>query len=42
MKRTLFTSLFAALLVLTWTASFAPQPTAADNHLTSGQGDYKF
>ena len=42
MLRTLLTALFATLLLVTWNAGFAPEPTAADNHLTSGQGDYKF
>ena len=42
MLRTILTALFATLLLFTWNAGFAPEPTAADNHLTSGQGDYKF
>ncbi len=42
MQRTIITALFAVLLAVAWTAGFAPAPTAADNHLVSGQGDYKF
>ena len=42
MRRTVFSATFLALLALAWTAGFAPAPTEADNHQTSGQGDYKF
>ena len=42
MQRTILAALFAALLALGWNAGFDPLPTSADNHLTSGQGKYKF
>ena len=42
MSRSLITGLFAALLMFAWNAGFAPSPSSADNHLTSGQGKYKF
>ena len=42
MQRTVFTVLFATLLLIAWNAGLAPSPTAADNHATSGQGVYEF
>ena len=42
MSRSLITGLFAALLMFAWNAGFAPSPSSADSHLTSGQGKYKF
>lgn len=42
MPRTVLAALFAAALVLAWTAGVSPTPGAADSHATSGQGQYKF
>ncbi|MCY4189119.1 MAG: hypothetical protein OXD30_11615 [Bryobacterales bacterium] len=42
MLRTLLATLFATLLLVTWNAGLAPEPTAADNHRISGQGAYRF
>ena len=42
MQRIVFSALFAALLILAWSAGFVPLSTVADNHLTSGQGKYQF
>ena len=42
MQRTILTALFATLLALAWNAGVSPTPGAADSHLTSGQGKYKF
>ncbi len=42
MYRATATALFFVLLLFAWIAGLAPDVTFADNHLVSGQGDYRF